>query len=132
MLESPHTPPLLHQCMDISQSKSPTPSMGCHIDNMQPKTFMRHVATCAFNSWMEDIIHRVLGQVGQFPRVGLMELLVHHGGWVMMGMGGMRKVTSTPLMLLHFIQFVMARFIRLSFRIFSLFRSISQLYMLFC
>jgi hypothetical protein len=127
-----HTPPHYYANVWIYPEETPPLSMGCHTDNMQPKPFMSPVDTCAFKSWMEDIIHRALGPIGQFPRVGLMELLVHHGGWAMMGMGGMRKVTSTPLMLLHFIWFVMARSTRLSFCICALFCSISQLYMLFC
>jgi hypothetical protein len=65
---------------------------------------MRHVATLAFNYWMEDNIYHTPEQAGQFPRSVLMDLLVHHGEGMMMGTKGMCKVTSALLALLHFIQ----------------------------
>jgi hypothetical protein len=57
--------PAPHYCANVwiyPEATSP-PSMGCHIDNMQPKPFMRPVATLAFNSWMEDKFIVLLGRL---------------------------------------------------------------------
>jgi hypothetical protein len=71
---------------------------------MQLNVFNKHVATLAFISRMEDSIQSASGQARQFPRAGLMELSVRHGGWTTMGTGGMCKVTSAPLVPLHFLR----------------------------
>jgi hypothetical protein len=68
---------------------------------MQPMTFIKPTSNLSFTSRMEDNIQWACVQAGQFPREGLMELLVCHGGWTKMGMGGMCKVTSAPLAPLH-------------------------------
>jgi hypothetical protein len=66
-------------------------------------TFIKPDATLSFTSRMEDNIQWACVKAGEFPRVGLMVLSVCHGRWTMMGMGGISKVTSTPLAPLHFL-----------------------------